>query len=155
MLAYDRTKRGAEGAQVLVGNLSTVDTFSVSKRTKDGDLRVDGIIDLLVEDVRSTPTSLRFEVISSGVVEGGKGESYAEMEYIVETCRGNAEEELGGQKVCRGPNDMVLQTVSRRQILGVVRKRGVVYVLNGGALESRWGEAGDDVRGVVDSFAFL
>lgn len=140
---------------MLVGNLATVDTFSVSKRIGDGDLAVDKIIDLLVEDVRSTPTSMRFEVISNGVANHEDGEKYAEMEYLVETCRGTVEEELGGEKVCGGPNEMVLQTVSRRHLLGVVRKGDVVYVLNGGALEGRWEQVGEDVHKVFDSFVLL
>ncbi|GMH39493.1 hypothetical protein BSKO_07391 [Bryopsis sp. KO-2023] len=160
LVAYDRTNRDFNGSLVLAGDFVNVDTFTVSRRVETDFVDDNGsllspsaIADKIISEARDTPSAMSYELFSEGERKREDGYPYYVVEYAVEVCRGQVEELIGGNKICSGPNDLVLQTVKRRHILGVTRKGDKVFIVSGAALQSRWGSVGNDVLAAFDSFA--
>lgn len=55
---------------------------------------------LAVEQQQSALSTMRFKMLSSRLVDADGGKQYYDYEYVIETCRGEIIEELGGKIKC-------------------------------------------------------
>lgn len=108
VVAFDRSTPGprkADGAVVVVGNFRTFDTVSVFRTEVPPQDRGEGMSEelgyrLAVEQQQSALSTMRFKMLSSRLVDADGGKQYYDYEYVIETCRGEIIEELGGKIKC-------------------------------------------------------
>jgi len=159
LLAYDRSKGSPPGAHVFVGNFNTVDTVSVRRVAAaaslvpglgDGSAEPLDVAEYFTADYRSAST-LAFRLLRAE--KRGETGRY-ELEWYVESCRGEVVEGAGGAMQCLGPQLQDLETV-RRHFVGLVQvvDGSDALFLTAGASETRWGQGvSRTLQQVADSF---
>lgn len=94
----------------------------------------------------SSPASGSGTAIASGSASGAY-----DVEYVVESCRGEIQEAKGGRLRCVGLNDTDLETVRRHTVMTAVLSpsEGIVYLAKGSAVEEKWGAVSSAVTAAV------
>ncbi|CAG9460305.1 unnamed protein product [Pedinophyceae sp. YPF-701] len=164
LLAYDRSNADAVGSQVLAGNFKDVATVSVSRVDVLADVlhAIDGnpaaIAQFLSEEPRRSTGTIRLEDLYQKEV----AKDTVEFEYVVETCRGNVEEQAGGRVACLGPRNMELQTITRHFRCVAIKRPHAdgaasgtsLYVLSASAPQETWERLAPTMERVVRSYGF-
>lgn len=80
-------------------------------------------------------------------------ESAYDIEFVVESCRGEIQEAKGGRLRCVGPLDSDVDTTSRHSFMTAIIKDKYVYVAKGSSEAAKWESLARTVTAAVQSMS--
>ena len=93
--------------------------------------------------------------VDLGIMERPGAVPGLNLEYTVQTCRGQMEEQSEGRIACMGPKGDELLPINRHYFTALLVKDGFVYAASSSAVQDRWEVMGPNMYALANSFEFV